>query len=170
MRCRSAPPCSPPMPTCWTVKRTNISLDAIVKMTKGATDSRTGSFTEIILGLPGDTKGKHVQVRSRHARRRHPGPAAVPVHPAARHRGRGAASRQHCTNTKPASACWLAVSGDTSSTARMSRWRRSRKYASATAPCRAPITSRAAAFDLTIAIFNNGGVLKEFFRLARRWA
>ena len=43
------------------IKRTNISLDAIVKMAKGATDSRTGSFTEIILALPGDTKDKHMK-------------------------------------------------------------------------------------------------------------
>ena len=43
------------------VKRTNLSLDAIVKMAKGAADSRTGSFTEIILGLPGDTREKHVK-------------------------------------------------------------------------------------------------------------
>ena len=43
------------------IKRTNISLDAIVKMAKGATDSHTGSFTEIILGLPGDTSEKHIR-------------------------------------------------------------------------------------------------------------
>ena len=43
------------------IKRTNISLDAIVKMAKGATASQTGSFTEIILGLPGDTKDKHIK-------------------------------------------------------------------------------------------------------------
>src|SRR4030095_14341428 len=42
------------------IKRTNISIDAIVKMAKAATASRTGSFTEIILGLPGDTIQKHV--------------------------------------------------------------------------------------------------------------
>ena len=41
------------------IKRTNISLDAIVKMAKNATASHTGSFTEIILGLPTDTKEKH---------------------------------------------------------------------------------------------------------------
>jgi radical SAM superfamily enzyme YgiQ (UPF0313 family) len=43
------------------IKRTNISLDAIMKMTKGATGNHTGSFTEIILGLPDDTKEKHVK-------------------------------------------------------------------------------------------------------------
>ena len=41
------------------IKRTNISLDAIVKMAKNATASHTGSFTEIILGLPTDTREKH---------------------------------------------------------------------------------------------------------------
>lgn len=43
------------------IKRTNISQDAIVKMSKGATGSRTGSFTEIILALPGDTREKHIK-------------------------------------------------------------------------------------------------------------
>jgi radical SAM superfamily enzyme YgiQ (UPF0313 family) len=43
------------------IKRTNISLDAIVRMTKGAANGETGSFTEVILGLPGDTAAKHVK-------------------------------------------------------------------------------------------------------------
>jgi radical SAM superfamily enzyme YgiQ (UPF0313 family) len=42
------------------IRRTNISLDAILTMTQGASGNRTGSFTEIILGLPGDTKDKHL--------------------------------------------------------------------------------------------------------------
>jgi radical SAM superfamily enzyme YgiQ (UPF0313 family) len=44
-----------------TIKRTNISNDAIVKMAKASTASRTGSYTEIILALPNDTKQKHIK-------------------------------------------------------------------------------------------------------------
>jgi radical SAM superfamily enzyme YgiQ (UPF0313 family) len=43
------------------IKRSNVSLDAVVKMATRASDSGTGSFTEIILGLPGDTRAKHVK-------------------------------------------------------------------------------------------------------------
>ena len=43
------------------IKRSNISLDAIVKMSTRANANGTGSFTEIILGLPGDTRDKHVK-------------------------------------------------------------------------------------------------------------
>ena len=77
-RCRSAPPSSPPIPRCCDiVKRSNLSLDAIVKMAQGAAGSTgTGSFTEIILGLPGDTREQAHQVSVRHARRGHRGRAA----------------------------------------------------------------------------------------------
>lgn len=44
-----------------TIKRTNISNDAIIKMAKASTDARTGSFTEIILALPNDSKDKHIK-------------------------------------------------------------------------------------------------------------
>jgi radical SAM superfamily enzyme YgiQ (UPF0313 family) len=41
------------------VKRANIGTDNIVAMAKAARASNTGTMTEIILGLPGDTKEKH---------------------------------------------------------------------------------------------------------------
>lgn len=147
------------------IKRTNISLDAIVRMAKGATDSRTGSFTEIILGLPGDTKDKHMKsafdmldagiqdlrlfqfillpgtegadASSREQYRYETGFRAL-----ARCFGRYEIYREDVPVVEVEEVC---LGNDT-----MPR----DDYLA----CRA--------FDLTIAMFNNGGVLKEFFRLA----
>ncbi|MBI1778633.1 MAG: cobalamin B12-binding domain-containing protein [Proteobacteria bacterium] len=43
------------------IKRTNIGIDAIVAMAKQSKLTNSTSFTEIILGLPGDTKEKHIK-------------------------------------------------------------------------------------------------------------
>lgn len=42
-----------------TIKRANIGFDALVKMAKGSAQSNTPTYSEVILGLPGDTKEKH---------------------------------------------------------------------------------------------------------------
>jgi len=41
------------------IKRTNIGIDAIVTMAKASAGSNASTYTEIILGLPGDTKERH---------------------------------------------------------------------------------------------------------------
>lgn len=147
------------------IKRTNISLEAIVKMAKASTASKTGSFTEIILGLPGDTREKHIKsvsdmldagiedVRSFQFIML-PGTEASDA--ASRERFR------YDTGFRVLARCFgrynifggdvpvaeiqeICLGNDT-----MSR----DEY----------FESRA--FDLTVSIFNNGGVLKEFYRLA----
>jgi radical SAM superfamily enzyme YgiQ (UPF0313 family) len=147
------------------IKRTNISIDAIVKMAKAATASRTGSFTEIILGLPGDTIQKHVtsvydmldagiqDVRSFQFIML-PGTEAGDT-----------ASRvrfAYDTGFRVLARCFgrYNVYGEDVPVAEIqeiclgnSTMSREDYF-----DCRA--------FDLTVSIFNNGGVLKEFYRLA----
>ncbi len=43
------------------IKRTNIGFDTIVKMAKESRRNDASTFSEIILGLPGDTKEKHLK-------------------------------------------------------------------------------------------------------------
>lgn len=147
------------------IKRTNISLDAIIKMAKASTASRTGSFSEIILALPGDTKEKHIKsvcdlldagiqdirsfqlillpgteandVASRNKFQYQTGFRVLP---------RGFGKYQIYGEEVPAAEIQeICISNNT-----MNR----EDYTE----CRA--------FDLTVSIFNNGGVVKEFFRLA----
>ena len=147
------------------IKRTNISLDVIVKMAKGATDSRTGSFTEIILGLPGDTKDKHMQ-------------SAFDMLDAGIQdlrlfqfillpgtEGADAASRQQYqyeTGFRALARCFgrYELYGDDVPVVEIQEV----CLGNSTMPREDYLACRR--FDLTIAIFNNGGVLKEFFRLA----
>jgi radical SAM superfamily enzyme YgiQ (UPF0313 family) len=147
------------------IKRTNISIDAIVKMAKAATASKTGSFTEIILGLPGDTKEKHVRsvydmldagiqdVRSFQFILL-PGTEAGDT-----------ASREqfrYDTGFRVLARCF----------GRYSIYDEDVPVAEVQEICLGSQTmSRedyfdCRAFDLTVSIFNNGGVLKEFYRLA----
>ena len=148
------------------IKRTNISLETIVKMAKGATDSRTGSFTEIILALPGDTKDKHMK-------------SAFDMLDAGIQdlrlfqfillpgtEGADAASRalyQYETGFRVLARCFgryeihLAKDVPVAEIQEVC-------LGNNTMPREDYLACRT--FDLTIAIFNNGGVLKEFFRLA----
>ena len=147
------------------VKRTNISLDAIVKMTKGATDSHTGSFTEIILGLPGDTSQKHVQsvcdmldagIQDLRLFQFILLPGTEGASAGSRERYR------YQTGFRVLARCFgrYDIAGERVPVAEIQEV----CIGNSTMPrddytfCRS--------FDLTIAIFNNGGVLKEFFRLA----
>jgi len=41
------------------IKRQNISVDNLIEVTKQANALNANSYSEVILGLPGDTKGKH---------------------------------------------------------------------------------------------------------------
>jgi len=147
------------------VKRTNLSIDAIVKMAKGATASKTGSFTEIILGLAGDTREKHIKsvcdmldagiqdVRSFQFILL---PGTEASDPASRERfayETGFRVLARCfgryqvydTDVDVAEVQEICLGNNT-----MPR----DDYFD----CRA--------FDLSVAIFNNGGIVKEFLRLA----
>jgi radical SAM superfamily enzyme YgiQ (UPF0313 family) len=147
------------------IKRTNISIDAIVKMAKAATASRTGSFTEIILALPGDTTQKHVKsvydmldagiqdVRSFQFILL-PGTEAGDTASRARF--------AYDTGFRVLARCFgrYRIYNDDVPVAEIqeiclgnSTMSREDYF-----DCRA--------FDLTVSIFNNGGVLKEFYRLA----
>lgn len=146
------------------IKRSNISLDVIVKMAKAATATGTGSFTEIILGLPGDTIERHVKSAydmldagiqdlrmfqfillpgtegsDRASRERYQYATGFRV--LARNFGRYEIYGDDVPVTEIQEIC---LGNSTMS--------REDYFA-----CRA--------FDLTVAIFNNGGILKEFFRL-----
>jgi radical SAM superfamily enzyme YgiQ (UPF0313 family) len=147
------------------IKRTNLSLDAIVRMAKGATASHTGSFTEIILGLPGDTKEKHVKsvcdmldagIRDVRSFQFILLPGTEANDPVSRQQfgyDTGFRVLARCfgrydmcgTDVEVAEIQEICLGNNT-----MAR----DDYFD----CRA--------FDLTVAIFNNGGVLKEFFGLA----
>ncbi len=147
------------------IKRTNISLDAIVKMAKDATASHTGSFTEIILGLPGDTREKHCKsvcdmldagiqdVRSFQFILL-PGTEANDT--ASRER------YQYDTGFRVLARCFgrYDICGDEVPVAEIQEI----CLGNNTLPRDEYFECRA--FDLTVAIFNNGGILKEFFRLA----
>jgi radical SAM superfamily enzyme YgiQ (UPF0313 family) len=147
------------------IKRSNISLDAIVKMAKSATASKTGSFTEIILGLPTDTKAKHCKsvfdmldsgiqdVRSFQF-------ILLPGTEAG-----DAASRarfEYDTGFRVLARCFgrYEMYDETVDIAEIQEI----VLGNNTMPREEYFECRA--FDLTIAIFNNGGILKEFYRLA----
>ena len=147
------------------IKRTNISLDAIVKMAKNATASKTGSFTEIILGLPTDTKAKHCKsvfdmldagiqdIRS----------FQFILLPGTE--GSNTASRErfkYDTGFRVLARCFgrYDIYGEDVGAAEIQEI----VLGNSTMPRDEYFECRA--FDLTVAIFNNGGILKEFFRLA----
>jgi radical SAM superfamily enzyme YgiQ (UPF0313 family) len=146
------------------IKRSNISLDAIVKMSTRASNTGTGSFTEIILGLPGDTVGKHVktvcdmldagiedlrlfqfillpgtEASDMASRRRYRYRTGFRV--LARGFGRYPVYGEEVAAAEVQEVC---LGTDT-------------MPADDYGECRA--------FDLTISIFNNAGILREFFRL-----
>ena len=146
------------------VKRTNISLDAIVKMSKGATASHTGSFTEIILALPGDTKDKHMQsafdmldagIQDLRLFQFILLPGTEGADQASR------ARYQYRTGFRVLARCFgrYDVYGEDVPVAEIQEV----CLGNDTMPSDEYFACRA--FDLTVAIFNNGGVLKEFFRL-----
>jgi radical SAM superfamily enzyme YgiQ (UPF0313 family) len=147
------------------IKRTNISLDAIVKMAKNATATKTGSFTEIILGLPTDTKAKHCKsvfdmldagiqdIRS----------FQFILLPGTE--GSNTASRErfkYDTGFRVLARCFgrYDIYGEPTGAAEIQEI----VLGNSTMPRDDYFECRA--FDLTVAIFNNGGILKEFFRLA----
>ena len=146
------------------IKRTNISLDAIVKMGKGASNGKTGSFSEIILGLPGDTKAKHVKsvfdmldagIQDLRLFQFILLPGTEGADQASR------ARFGYDTGFRVLARCFgrYEILGDDVPAAEVQEI----CLGNNTMPhddyhdCRA--------FDLTVAIFNNGGVVKEFFRL-----
>ena len=146
------------------IKRTNISLDAIVKMGKGAANGKTGSFSEIILGLPGDTKSKHVKsvfdmldagIQDLRLFQFILLPGTEGADQSSR------ARFEYETGFRVLARCFgrYEILGDDVPAAEIQEICLGTK----TMPhdeyhdCRA--------FDLTVAIFNNGGVVKEFFRL-----
>ena len=147
------------------IKRTNISLDAIVKMAKGATDSHTGSFTELILGLPGDTVEKHtrsvfdmVDAGIQDLRLFQfillPGTEGSDLASRAKYQYRtGFRVLARCFGRYPVGdeEVWAAETQEIC-------------LGNNTMPSDDYFACRS--FDLTIAIFNNGGILKEFFRMA----
>ena len=147
------------------IKRTNISLDAIVKMAKGATESHTGSFTELILGLPGDTTEKHtksvfdmIDAGIQDVRLFQfillPGTEGSDLASRARYEYKtGFRVLARCFGRYPIGdeEVWAAETQEIC-------------LGNNTMPRADYFACRA--FDLTIAIFNNGGILKEFFRLA----
>jgi len=147
------------------IKRTNISLDAIVKMAKGATDSHTGSFTELILGLPGDTTEKHtrsvfdmVDAGIQDLRLFQfillPGTEGSDLASRAKYQYRtGFRVLARCFGRYPVGdeEVWAAETQEIC-------------LGNNTMPSDDYFACRS--FDLTIAIFNNGGILKEFFRMA----
>ena len=147
------------------IKRTNISLDAIVKMAKDATASKTGSFTEIILGLPGDTKEKHVKSVCDML---DAGIQNIRSFQFILLRGTEAndtASREryaYDTGFRVLARCF----------GRYDIYDELVPIAEIQEICLGNSTMprddyfQCRAYDLTVAIFNNGGILEEFFRLA----
>ena len=146
------------------IKRTNISLDAIVKMAKGASRRGTGSFTEIILGLPGDTTAKHVasvfdmldagiqDVRL----------FQFILLPGTEGADRASRVRfGYKTAFRVLAGCFgrYEILGDDVAAAELQEI----CLGNDTMPPEDYQECRA--FDLTVAIFNNGGAVKEFFRL-----
>ncbi len=146
------------------IKRTNISLAAITTMTTGASSGHTGSFTEIILGLPGDTKAKHV--RSVYEMLDSgvqdvrlfqfillPGTEASTPESRARY--------QYKTGFRALARCFgrYAILGKAVDVTEV------QEICLGTNTMSRAEYDDCRAFDLTVAIFNNGGVVKEFFRL-----
>jgi radical SAM superfamily enzyme YgiQ (UPF0313 family) len=146
------------------IKRSNISLDAIVKMAKSATASKTGSFTEIILGLPTDNKTKHCKsvfdmldagiqdVRSFQF-------ILLPGTEAGDSASR--ARFEYDTGFRVLARCFgrYEIYDEQVDIAEIQEI----VLGNNTMPREEYFECRA--FDLTVAIFNNGGVLKEFYRL-----
>jgi radical SAM superfamily enzyme YgiQ (UPF0313 family) len=147
------------------IKRSNISLDAVVRMSARANQAGTGSFTEIILGLPGDTKAKHIKTVCdmldagiEDLRLFQfillPGTEANDVASRARH--------QYRTGFRVLARCFgsYELYGQAVSAAEIQEV----CLGTDTMPAEDYLECRA--FDLTISIFNNAGILREFFRAA----
>lgn len=147
------------------IKRSNISLDTIVKMSARANRAGTGSFTEIILGLPGDTKDKHIKTVCdmldagiEDLRLFQfillPGTEANDVASRARH--------QYTTGFRVVARCFgrYEVYGRPIAAAELQEV----CLGTNTMPFEDYLECRA--FDLTVSIFNNAGILREFFRAA----
>ena len=147
------------------IKRTNISLDAVTRMTMGAANGHTGSFTEIILGLPGDTKTSHIasvydmldagvqDVRLFQFILLPGTEAAGPAH---------RARFQYVTGFRVLARCFgrYEMLGEDVDAAEV------QEICLGTNTMSREEYNDCRAFDLTVAIFNNGGVVREFFRLA----
>jgi hypothetical protein len=147
------------------IKRTNISLDAVTRMTMGASNGHTGSFTEIILGLPGDTKATHIasvydmldagiqDVRLFQFILLPGTEAAGPAH---------RARFQYLTGFRVLARCFgrYEMLGESVDAAEV------QEVCLGTNTMSREDYNECRAFDLTVAIFNNGGVVREFFRLA----
>jgi radical SAM superfamily enzyme YgiQ (UPF0313 family) len=147
------------------IKRTNISTDAIVRMAQASSAARTGSFTEIILGLPLDTRDKHIKsvmdmldagiddVRSFQF-------ILLPGTEANDTESRDA--YRYSTGFRVLARCF----------GRYSMYDREVDVAEVQEICLGNATMppddyfECRAFDLTVSIFNNGGVVREFFRVA----
>jgi radical SAM superfamily enzyme YgiQ (UPF0313 family) len=147
------------------IKRTNIPLDAIVKMAKSATGSHTGSFTEIILSLPGDTKEKHVKSVSDMLDAGIQDVRSFQFILLPGTEANDTASREryaYDTGFRVLARCF----------GRYDIYGQGLPVAEIQEICLGNNTMprdeyfECRAFDLTVAIFNNGGILKEFFRLA----
>jgi radical SAM superfamily enzyme YgiQ (UPF0313 family) len=147
------------------IKRTNISNDAIIKMAKASHAAKTGSFTEIILALPKDTKEKHIKsvldmldsgiedVRSFQF-------ILLPGTEANDQSSRKAFD--YHTGFRALARCFgrypmYAADVDVAEVQEIC-------LGNNTMPPDDYFECRA--FDLTVSIFNNGGIVKEFFRLA----
>jgi radical SAM superfamily enzyme YgiQ (UPF0313 family) len=147
------------------IKRTNISLDAIVRMTKGATGNHTGSFSEIILALPGDTIEKHVQsvfdmLDAGIQDLRLFQFILLPGTEGSDHPSRQ--RFQYRTGFRALARCFGRYDMYGEEVAVFER--QEVCLGNSTMSARDYVACRA--FDLTVAIFNNGGVVREFFRLA----
>lgn len=146
------------------IKRTNISLEAITKMTTGASNGHTGSFTEIILGLPGDTKAKHIKsvydmldagVQDVRLFQFILLPGTEASDPTSR------ARYQYETGFRALARCFgrYEMLGEQVEVAEV------QEICLGTNTMPRDDYNDCRAFDLTVAIFNNGGVVKEFFQL-----
>ncbi|MET0212576.1 MAG: hypothetical protein ABW292_06220, partial [Vicinamibacterales bacterium] len=146
------------------IKRTNISLEAVTTMTTGASNGHTGSFTEIILGLPGDTKARHIKsvydmldAGVQDVRLFQfillPGTEASDQSSRARY--------QYQTGFRALARCFgrYEILGAPLDVAEV------QEICLGTNTMSRADYDECRAFDLTVAIFNNGGVVKEFFRL-----
>ena len=148
-----------------TIKRTNISNDAIIKMAKASTASKTGSFTEIILALPKDTKEKHIksvldmldagiaEVRSFQF-------ILLPGTEANDKASRSAFEYQTGFRVMARGFGRYSVYGEEMAVAEI------QEICTGTNTMPLDDYYECRAFDLTVSIFNNGGIVKEFFRLA----
>lgn len=147
------------------IKRTNISNTAIVKMAKASAAAKTGSFTEVILGLPLDSKDKHIKsitdmldagiedVRSFQF-------ILLPGTEANEAESRRA--YDYRTGFRVLARCFgrYSIYGEPVDAAE------TQEICLGTNTMPPDDYFECRAFDLTVSIFNNGGIVREFFRLA----